>query len=302
MDRIDTMKAFVTVANEGNFKKAADRLNSSSQLVSKHVSQLEEHLGVRLFNRTTRKVHLTEAGAQCLHHANQILENMQDMEQHLGQMQSEVQGLLNISAPVSFATLHLSPLIREFRKLHPAIGVNLQLNDRKVDLVDEGFDIALRIGYLKNSSLIAKFIAPIRLVVCASPNYLEKHGVPKAPYSLIPEHHLRYSYMEYNQPNVPVLEAFKQSNRIQDRGVECNNGEVLKDAAIAGEGYILQPTFIVGEAVKQGKLSIVLEDFEQEPMALYAVYPHRKLLASKMRVFIDFLSHYFGDPPYWDRF
>ena len=302
MDRIDAMTAFAAVADTGSFTKAADKLNLSNQLVSKYVSQWEDHLGVRLLNRTTRRVHLTEAGERCFQQVQQILESLEDMEGQLGNLQSEAKGILHINAPVSFATLHLAPLINDFRQAHPAVGVNLQLNDRKVDLVDEGFDVALRIGRLKDSSLIAKPIAPIRLVLCAAPRYLQQHGIPNHPQQLIPHHYLRYSYMDYENQSAPLMEALKASSRDQTSVLMCNNGEVLAKAAIAGEGYVLQPTFIVGEAIQQGKLKIILPDFEPEPMALYAVYPHRKLLTTKLRAFIDFMDNYFGNPPYWDVF
>lgn len=300
MDRIDAMRAFVTVANEGGFTKAANKLAMSNQLVSKYVSQLEEHLSVRLFNRTTRKVHLTEAGEQCFQHAQQILENVQSMEGHFGQFQNEATGRLHINAPVSFSTLHLADVIRDFKKQHPAVSIDLQLSDRKVDLIEEGVDVALRIGHLKSSSLIARKIAPVRLVLCASPGYFKEHGVPEHPDDLIPEHFLRYSFMEYNQTNQPLLEALRRNDQKRESGLTCNNGEVLMTAAMAGEGYIFQPTFIVGQAIKEGLLMSALQAYEPEPMGLYVVYPHRKLLAPKLRVFVDFIITYFGQPPYWD--
>jgi len=302
MDRIEAMRAFVAVVNEGSFTKAADKLNTSNQLVSKYVAQLEEHLGVRLFNRTTRKVHLTEAGMQCVQQARDILERISDMEGDIGDLMNQAQGLLHISAPVSFAILHLGPLIQEFKRANPAVGIDIQVNDRKVDVVEEGFDVALRIGQLKSSSLIAKKIAPIKLVLCASPEYIEKNGTPKHPSDLIPEHYLRYSYMDSGASKSPLFDALKQSARERSSGVTSNNGDILVAAAIAGEGYALQPTFMVGEAIKQGKLVVILKEFLPEPMGLYIVYPHRKLLATKLRVFIDFLSNYYGDVPYWDDF
>ncbi len=302
MDRIDSMKAFVAVATEGSFTKAAEKLGSSNQLISKYVSQLEEYLAVRLFNRTTRKVHLTEAGEQCLEQTKHILESIHNMEGHFGQLQTQVQGLLQISAPVSFSTLHLSSLICDFKKQQAEVSIDLQLSDRKIDVIEEGFDVALRIGRLKSSSLIAKKIAPVRMVLCASPDYLKQNGTPKHPNDLITEHFLRYSYLDYSQENSPLMEALKLKSQKQGAGLVVNNGEILMAAAIAGEGYILQPTFIVGAAIKQGKLSIILPEFEPEPMGLYAVYPHRKLLAPKLRAFIDFISQYYGELPYWDDF
>lgn len=300
MDRIELMKAFVAVATEGNFSKAAVKLNISNQLVSKYVSLFEQHLSLRLFNRTTRKVSLTEAGHECLLHTQQILENIKDMEGHLGQLHNRAQGLLRINAPVSFAALHLSPLIPKFQKQHPEVGINLQLNDREVDVIDEGFDIALRIGNLRDSSLVAKHITPIRLALCASPDYLQHNGIPKTPKELIPQHHLRYSYMDYEQSSSLLLKTLKDHNRDQYTGLICNNGEVLVSAAIAGQGYTLQPTFLVGEAVKQGTLKVILAAFEPPALGLYAVYPHRKLLPTKVQAFVDFLSNAYGSPPYWD--
>lgn len=302
MDRINAMKTLVTVANEGSFTRAANRLDLSSQLVSKYVSQLEEHLGVRLLNRTTRRVQLTEAGTQFMQYALEILERIEDMEGQLGSLQTKVQGLLKISAPVSFSTLHLASLISDFQRAHTAVRVELELNDRKVDVVEEGYDIALRIGRLQSSSLIAKQIAPIRLAVCAAPSYLARYGMPRAPSNLQTEHYLHYTYMEYDASDSPLMVRLKASSRSHSPRFMCNNGEILVKAAIAGDGYVLQPTFMVGEAIKQGKLSVILPEYEPEPMALYAVFPHRKLLATKVRSFIDFMSNYFGSPPYWDRF
>jgi DNA-binding transcriptional LysR family regulator len=301
MDRIDAMHAFVTVVNEGSFTRAADRLEMSPQLVSKYVSQLEQHLGVRLLNRTTRKIHLTEAGTRYHQLAQQVLHDIDDMENQLGDLQGEARGVLRISAPVSFAIRHMAPLLSEFQRIHPAVGIDLQLNDRKVDIVEEGFDIALRIGHLKSSSLIAKRIAPVRLVLCASPDYLKQHGTPERPEDLRGHRYLRYSYMELDDRQA-VYRWLHNADRDNSSEMVSNNGDVLVAAAIAGAGIALQPTFISGSAIQQGKLQVVLPVYEPEPMALYAVYAHRQLLASKVRSFIDFMEGFFGDPPYWDRF
>lgn len=301
MDRIETMRAFVTVVNEGTFTRAADRLDTSPQLVSKYVSQLESHLGVRLLNRTTRRIHLTEAGSHYCQRAQQVLSDIDDMENQLGDLQTEAQGLLRISAPVSFAIRHMATLLSEFQRAHPAVGIDLQLNDRKVDIVEEGFDIALRIGRLKSSSLIAKRLAPVRLVLCASPAYLEQYGSPRTPEDLGGHRYLRYSYMNMD-PDHSLQKWLQDNSRESTRGMISNNGDVLVEAAIAGTGIVLQPTFIAGNAIREGKLKVLLPEHEPAPMALYAVYAHRQLLASKVRSFIDFIDGYFGEPPYWDRF
>lgn len=301
MDRIDAMRAFVTVVNEGTFTRAADRLGLSPQLVSKYVSQLEQHLAVRLLNRTTRRIHLTEAGTRYHQRAQQVLNDIDDMESQLDDLQAQAQGLLRISAPVSFAIRHMAPLLSEFQQAHPAVGIDLQLNDRKVDIVEEGFDIALRIGHLKSSSLIAKRLAPVRLVLCASPAYLEQHGTPERPEDLLNHRYLRYSYMDMDA-DPAVHKWLQESDRDNTREMISNNGDVLIEAAIAGAGIVLQPTFIAGAAIREGKLQVLLPEHEPEPMGLYAVYAHRQLLASKVRGFIDFIDGFFGEPPYWDRF
>ena len=302
MDRIETMKAFISVSEEGGFTRAADKLEMSNQLVSKYVSDLEEYLGVRLLNRTTRSVSLTEAGEQCVLHIKQILERIEDMESGLGELKNQAQGLLRINAPVSFSIKHLSILIGDFKKQYPLVGVNLQLNDRKVDVVDEGFDLALRIGHLKSSSLIAKRVTTIRLVLVASPEYLEKYGTPEHPKQLTPHHFLHYDYMSYDHPSNPLFDTLKQSIKDQATSISSNNGDILVNAAIAGQGYALQPTFLVGEAIKHGKLKVLLKEYEPDAMGLYVVYPHRNLMANKLRTFIDFISRYYGDTPLWDQF
>ncbi|WP_417517483.1 LysR substrate-binding domain-containing protein [Marinobacter sp.] len=299
MDRINAMRAFVTVVSEGAFTRAAERLDMSPQLVSKYVSQLEQHLGVRLLNRTTRQIHLTEAGTSYHQRAQQVLHDIDDMESQIGDLQSEARGLLRISAPVSFAIRHMAPLLSEFQKAHPGVGIDLQLNDRKVDVVEEGFDVVLRIGHLKSSSLIAKRIAPIRMVVCASPDYLRENGTPEHLEDLQGHRYLRYSYIELDSSQ-PLHRWLQNNGQNDSNGMTSNNGDVLVEAAAAGAGIALQPTFIAGSAIKEGKLQVILQEFEPEPMGLYAVYAHRQLLASKVRSFVDFIDGYFGDPPYWD--
>ena len=299
MDRIDAMRAFVTVVNEGAFTRAANKLDMSPQLVSKYVSQLEQHLGVRLLNRTTRQIHLTEAGTSYHQRAQQVLHDIDDMESQIGDLQTEARGLLRISAPVSFAIRHMAPLLSEFQKTHPGVGIDLQLNDRKVDVIEEGFDVVLRIGHLKSSSLIAKRIAPIRMVVCASPAYLKQNGTPQHLEDLQGHRYLRYSYIELDASQ-PLHRWLQNNGQNDSNGMTSNNGDVLVKAAIAGAGIALQPTFISGPAIKEGKLQVILQEYEPETMGLYAVYAHRQLLASKVRSFVDFIDGYFGNPPYWD--
>ncbi|MEZ5537800.1 MAG: LysR substrate-binding domain-containing protein [Thiolinea sp.] len=291
MDRIDMMKAFITVVTEGSFIKAAERLDCSPQLVSKYVAQLESHLGSRLLNRTTRRLSVTEAGTIYFQRARQVLADIDEMEHELGDLQHAARGRLRINAPVSFAIHHLSRPLVKFQQDNPKVSIDLQLNDRAIDIVEEGFDIALRIGRLKSSSLIAKYITPIRLVTCAAPSYLQQHGIPSHPDELKNHRFLHYSYME----DTP---EFKQ----QAIDFSANNGDVLVQAATEGAGIVIQPTFIAGRAIAGQKLQLILQDYEPEPMALYAVYAHRQLLSGKVRSFVDFIAGYFTDTPYWDDF
>lgn len=300
MDRIDAIRAFTAVVRESSFTRAAARLDLSPQLVSKYVAQLEEQLGVRLLHRTTRRVNPTEAGTRYFQGARQLLDDFDDLEAQLGDLQQEARGTLHVSAPVSFASRHLGPLIRDFQQQFPAVRVDLQLNDRKVDIIEEGFDIALRVGHLRSSSLVARRIVPVRLVSCASPDYLARHGTPTSLAELAGHRYLRYSLMDSGN-STPLHDALEKGD---DDGTTLvsNNGDVLSAAAIAGGGITIQPTFICGDAVADGRLVRILPEMEPPPMAMYAVYTHRRLLASKVRVFVDFAAGYFGDPPYWDRF
>jgi len=303
MDRFAAMGAFVSVASLGSFTRAAEALSLSPQLVSKYVGQLESHLGVRLLNRTTRQVRLTEAGRQYLPQAQRLLEELEDLEGQVGDLQGEPRGLLRISAPVSFAGRQLGPMMAEFRARFPQVSVDLQLNDRQVDILNEGFDIALRIGELADSSLIAKRLANIRIVVCASPDYLTRQGEPQTLEDLASHRYLRYSYVRNRRS--ALFEALEHSEAgesdLVSNSLTNNNGDVLAQAAIAGAGIAVQPTFICAEALADGRLKRILVDHEPEPLGLYAIYAHRQLLASKVRSFLNFADGYFGDPPAWDR-
>lgn len=300
MDRIDAMRAFVAVVTEGSFSKAATTMQLSPQLVSKYVAKLEEQLHTRLLNRTTRKVSTTEAGSQYFIHAQQILLSIDDMEAQLGGLQQLPKGTLRISAPVSFALKHMAKLIADFQARYPSVAVDLQLSDRKVDIVEEGFDIALRIGQLESSSLIAKKIAPIRVILCASPEYLKTYGTPRRLEDLEAHRYLHYSYMNVETKG-QVFKYLKAKQLKESSIFRSNNGDVLVEAAIEGAGLVLQPTFIASNALNAGKLVIVLPEYEPSPLGLYAVYAHRKMLPHKIRCFIDFMTNYYGAPPYWDE-
>jgi DNA-binding transcriptional LysR family regulator len=302
VDRVLAIRTFITVVAEGSFSKAALSLNISPQLASKYVSQLEQTLGVRLLNRTTRTLHTTEAGLTYFKGTQHLLDELDQLEHQLGDMHTQAQGTLRIAAPVSFAMHHLGKPMAEFQQQHPGIKLDLQLNDRKVDILEEGFDIALRIGHLKSSSFIAKRLAPVRLILCASPGYLNKRGRPTQPDDLKYHDILNYSYMDL-ELNHPFLKAIKRSDTHSSQAFKfnSNNGDILTQAAIADAGILFQPSFIVSTAIANGQLEPLFPEQEPAPMALYALYAHRQYLTSKVRSLIDFMDGYFDEVPYWDK-
>lgn len=300
MDKLETMKAFTAVVQEGSFSKAAEKLTLSPQLVSKYVSQLEGILEVRLLNRTTRRVSLTESGMEYYQRCLQVLSDIEEMEGALTNLHQHVSGVLTISAPMSFGMKHLPKLIFEFQQCYPKVKIDLKLTDKKIDIVEQGVDVALRIGELQSSSMIAKRIATIHIAICASPQYLKQYGVPQTPSELSGHAYLQYSYTN----NRTLFSEFNltQNKLILNEKIVSNNGDFLVNSAICGGGIIIQPTFISGDAIAAGQLERILPQYEPKPMGLYAVYANRQFLAGKVRCFIDFVSDFYGETPYWDQF
>ncbi|KJS38688.1 MAG: LysR family transcriptional regulator [Rhodospirillaceae bacterium BRH_c57] len=299
MDKLTAMSVFTRVVERGSFTAAAEELRLSRAMTSKHVQDLEAHLGVGLLNRTTRRVSLTEEGR--LYHALcvQILADITEAEQSVAERQAEPQGTLRLNTAVSFGTHHIAPAIVDFTTLHPRVRVDMTLVDRVVDLVDEGYDLAIRIGTLASSSLIARRLAPCRLVVCASPEYLARSGRPAHPADLADHNCLGYTYgaltdtWRFIGPGGEV--AVPISGNLQ-----INNGDALRSAALRGHGVVLLPTFIIGPDLKAGTLERVLPDYAPPDMGIHAVYPPGRHLPAKVRSFIDFLAQRFGDHPEWD--
>jgi DNA-binding transcriptional LysR family regulator len=299
MDTIDGMRTFVAVISEGSFSGAAQRMNMSPQLVSKYVGQLETRLGARLLNRSTRRLSITEAGQAYFDRCQYVLAEIDEMESAVGDATVAAKGTLRINAPMTFGTLHLTKAIAEYQHSQPEVSVDLTLDDRMVDIVSEGYDIAIRIGQLQESSLVARKLAPVRLVVCGSPDYFADRGIPDSPEDLDVHECLRYTISSSHNKW-----RFRDGDEFYDvsikGGFAANNGDALRLAALAGAGLILQPTFIVGDNIRDGQLQIVLKGYEVEPMGVYAVYAHRQYLSGKVRTFVEFLAGYFGSPPYWE--
>jgi DNA-binding transcriptional LysR family regulator len=300
MDRLTSMEVFVRVVDCESFAGAAAAMKLSRGMVSKHVLALEERLGVRLLNRTTRTLSLTEAGAGFYERCRQIVQDAAEADRAASSLQSEPRGDLRVNAPMTFGTMHLAPAIPDFLARFPDVSVDLVLNDRIVDLIDEGFDVAIRIARMPDSSLIARKLAPCCVVLCAAPSYLEQYGTPQSPADLGNHHCLIYSLAQSPRewqllgPNGPLT--------IRVNGpLRANNGQALMDAALNGLGILMVPTFIAGRQLNDGTLVPILNDFTPRPLTINAVYPHNRHLSAKVRAFVDYMVSRFGGAPHWDQ-
>lgn len=286
--QIEDLRIFLAVIKASSFTAAADQLMLSKQYVSRRMAALEESLGARLLNRNTRKLSVTEAGQVFSLHAQRILDDIYEAEQAVSERRQELHGTFRISIPMSFGMSHLSPLIAEFLSLHPAVQFQVELGDRHVDLIGEGFDIAIRIGSLSDSTLIARRLGELNRVICASPAYLMRAGTPQVPDDLLGHACLRFG--REGQYGWELQQEGKR--RMWDvRGpIVSNNGEVLRDAAIAGLGVVLLPAFIVGPALARGDLVTLLEANQPAPLSLNALYPQHRQRSEVNRVFLAFLA------------
>lgn len=300
MDRFDELQTFVSVVDAGSFSRAAERTGMAKSAVSRRLSALESRLGARLLNRTTRSLSLTESGRSFYQRALRLIADLEEAEAVVSTQHAALRGTLRIAAPLSFGLLHLGPAIQAFARIHPAVRLYVDLNDRQVDLVEEGLDLAVRIARLQDSSLIARRLTRIREVVCASPGYFERHGEPRTAEELANHLTLRYT----NLPDAPwryrAPDGSEGAVRVRSE-IEANNGDFLRDCAIAGHGIIRQPTFIVYRAIEQGLLKPVLTDYTWPEVNAYALYPSARHLSHRVRTFVDFLQSRFGEAPYWDR-
>jgi DNA-binding transcriptional LysR family regulator len=299
MDRFENLKAFVRVAETRSFSEAARQLRLSKSVVTKRVGQLEALLDTRLFHRTTRHVRLTDAGASYYARAVPLLAEIEDMDSAIGGGGAEPRGVLRISAPTSFGTLHLGPALCDLQKRHPKLAIELVLNDRIVNPVNEGFDVALQDAPAASPLMIERRIAPLRRVVCASPAYLRARGTPKHPLDLTEHDCIQYSFLQSG--NVWTFEGRKgrASVAVTPR-FTTNSGQVMRDAALKGNGIALLPTLLVGPELRRKRLTAVLADWSAPELWIAAVYPQSHRAAVKVRVLLDFLFDRFGDPP-WDR-
>ncbi|MEJ2623776.1 MAG: LysR family transcriptional regulator [Pseudolabrys sp.] len=302
MDRIASLEVFAKVAATGSLSAAGRALGLSQTMVTKHVAALEARLGTKLFHRTTRRLSITETGQRYLDSIERILAELEAADSAVAADRFEPRGVLRLNAPVSFGAWQIAPLLDEFSRRHPRLQVELGLNDRLVDLAEEGWDMAVRIGTLADSSLIARRIAPCRSVVAAAPAYLAAHGTPKTVAELAQHNCLGYTLAHssgvgrwpFGEPNETVVQV--------SGNLRANNGDALRAAAVAGQGIIYQPTFIVADDLRAGTLvALSLDQPTMELGGIYAVYLPERNPPAKVRALIDFLVERFGGVPPWDR-
>ena len=301
MDRLRALEMFVTVVARGSFTRAADALDTSPANVTRYINELEAHLGARLLNRSSRKLSLTESGQGLYERSRAILEEVAEAEALASAKTVQARGRLRINAPVSFGIAQLAPLWPRFMALHPEVELDIALADRVVDIVEEGFDMAIRISRGGSATHAARKLATSRNLVCASPGYLLRHPAPQAPADLAQHACLGYTYAHTadewqlsGQDGVPHTVKVRYA-------MHTNNGDTARAAALAGAGVIWQPSFIVGEDLRAGRLVELLPGYRMADIDIMAVYPSRRHLSAKVRVMIDFLAQAFAGTPQWDQ-
>lgn len=292
MDRFEQMRVFVAVVDAGSFVGASDALEMSKAAVSRYVAELESRLGVRLLHRTTRRLSLTPEGEVFHARCRELLGSVDDAEAEITSRSGEASGLLRINVPFSFGLLHLAPLWAEFMAQHPGVTLDVTLADRVVDLVEEGFDLAVRIARLPNSSLVSRPLTSTRLVLCASPAYLQARGEPVHPSELVSHDVLAYSLFSMGDQWEFTGSKGTVSVKVRPR-LRTNSGDTCRVAALRHQGIVLQPSFLVGPDLLAGTLVEVMPAWRSVELGVYAVYPSRKFVSPKVRLMIEFLVNAF---------
>lgn len=301
MDKLTSMIVFTRVAKAGSFAAAAKEIGLSRAMATKHVMQLENSLGVRLLNRTTRHLSLTEVGVVYLERCLQILDDIEETELAVTRLQTEPRGVLKVTATPFFGAYHLGPAIAAYLEQYPDVGVELILQAGYVDLVEEGFDLAIHLDELRDSSLIARKLGISQRIVCGSPDYFRRRGTPKTPEDLKKHNCLVNSTLAPRDQWQFIEPAGGKPTVVKVSGsMESNAADALRMAAIQGLGLVLLPTYMVGQDIRKGRLTAVLTHHVPAPLEIHAVYPHRKHLSAKVRTFVDFLHTRFQPTPYWE--
>jgi len=297
MDRMTSMATFVKVVESGGFSAAARALSISPSMVTTHVQALEERLGVRLLNRSTRKVSLTEVGHAYYERCLQILAEADDADQIAQALQSTPRGTLRLNTSVAIPPF-LAPVIAEFTALYPDVTIAMTMTDRMIDLVDDGFDLAVRNMSIPDSSLVTRRVATYRFVVCGSPDYFARCGTPQRPADLVHHNCLIYSRSQWGNDWRFAGPDGEQSIAVKGN-LHANSDNALRLAAVHGQGVAMAPSFLVKDEIKSGRLVPVLTEFLQAEYSINAIYPHRHHLSAKVRSFIDLLAKHFRDDPAW---
>lgn len=295
MDKFQEMRAFVAVVEAGSFVGAADALQTSKTAVSRLVGDLELRLGTRLMQRTTRRLSLTEAGERFHERCRELLAGVAEAEAELSERAGRAVGPLRLNVPVSFGLQHLAPLWPAFMEQHPQVLLEVTLSDRVVDLVDEGYDLAVRIARLPSSSLVSRKLATTRMVLCASPEYLRRHGTPTQPSELAGHAVMTYTLLSIGEQWPFTGPQGEVSVRVSPR-MRSNSGDTCCEAALRHQGVVLQPSFMVGPYLQSGQLQQLMPDYRSIELDIFAVYPSRKLVTPKVRAMVDFLAEAFSAP------
>jgi DNA-binding transcriptional LysR family regulator len=299
MDRLAAMQTFVRVAEAGSFTAVADQLNVARSAITRQIASLEAHLGVKLIARSTRRLSLTSAGATYLEQCREILDRIDQAEGDLAGERQTLRGTIRATVPLSFGLLHLTPLILDFSQTHPDIHIDVDFNDRRVNLIEEGMDLALRITENLPDTTVARRVTTCRFAVVASPAYLQLHGEPQHPDELA--RHACLAYSLASRSSWPFLIG-GQPHPVEIGGpFTANNATVLLDAALRGIGIAYQPTFVVADAIRQGSLMPILTKFPTPILDMFAVFPGTRFVPPRVRAFVDFLAARLGPEPYWDR-
>ena len=300
MNRLLEMEVFIKVVDSGSISAAAERMDVVKSAVSKRLNDLESRLGVVLLNRTTRRMSLTDAGREFYVRSQEILNSVEDAESSLSDIQENLSGRIRLAVPLSFGLEHIGPALHDFMQQHPDLMIDVDFNDGQVDLVDEGFDLGIRIAKLSDSSLVARPLTSIRRVVCASPGYWVEHGRPETPEQLKNHIGLRYSLTKNRSWPFIRPDGTRGSVIVPTRS-SANNGLFLSQAAANGAGVVCMPVFIVYQLIESGALEPVLLDYQWADLKAWAVYPDARYLPHRVRALIDFLKARFGEKPYWER-
>jgi DNA-binding transcriptional LysR family regulator len=300
MGQLEDMAMFVRIVDAGSITKAAEQVDIAKSAVSRRLNDLETRLGSQLLSRTTRKSNLTEAGEQYYQRANNILSEVDALNEQTSGVKACIEGTLKMTAPLSFGLMHLSEVIHEYANEHANLTFQLDFSDRHIDLVEEGYELAIRIGELQDSSFQAKRLTLIRHVLCASPEYLSKMGTPQEPGELEGHAFLQYGLGKHSNLELTDAQGHKHKILINSK-MKANNGDFLLDMAVKGHGITYLPTFIAYQTLNRGELVPLLQQYQLPTFNAYAVYPKNRFLSQRCRFLIDFIAERFGDDPYWDQ-